>query len=111
MNGLTILLLTGFIGAIMLTVIRLAVAITGNFQAGRAARLELAGRIGRMRYGRMLAGRRIDLNEFLHQKPLTEIEAGMRRCRACPATAECDRILDKGMIRERALEFCPQKLR
>lgn len=110
MNGLTILLLTGFIGAIMLTVIRLAVAITGNFQAGRAARLELAGRIRRMRYGRMLAGR-IDLNEFLHQKPLAEIEAGMRRCRACPATAECDRILDKGMTSEPALEFCPQKLR
>ncbi len=111
MNGLTILLLTGFIGAIALTVIRLAVAIMGNFQTGRAVRLELAERAGRMRYGRMLTGRRVNLTEFLHETPLVEVEAGMRRCRDCPATAECDSILDKGITTEDAPDFCPQKLR
>ena len=111
MNGLTILLLAGFIGAIMLMVIRLTRAIIDNFQTGQAVRLALAGRIGRMRYGRMLAGRRVNLNEFLHQRPLTEIEAGMRRCRACPATTECDRFLEQGVSSEQAPEFCPEKFR
>lgn len=111
MNGLTILLLAGFIGAIMLMVIRLTMAIIGNFQTGQAVRLALAGRIGRMRYGRMLAARRVNLNEFLHQRPLTEIEAGMRRCRACPATTECDRLLEQGVTSEQAPEFCPEKFR
>ena len=111
MNGVTILLLAGFIGAIMLMVIRLTMAIIGNFQTGQAVRLTLAGRIGRMRYGRMLAMRRVNLNEFLHQRPLTEIEAGMRRCRACPATTECDRTLAPGVTSEQAPEFCPEKCR
>ncbi len=93
-----------------LAVIGLAAAliltVRANYLTGRRFRRQLAERVNRLRLGRMLARRGIDVQEYLHRVPVVRLEQEARACEGCDQTATCDRTLARATSAA-ALDFCP----
>ena len=108
MNPLTLAAI-GLIAVILaVTGIRMLLAIGTNFAIGRQVRAGLRHRVTRLRLGRMLARRGIELDSYLHEVPMTDLEGQIRACENCEQTTVCNRTLAKGGT-DSASEFgfCP----
>ncbi len=91
------LLYTLLIGAMLsLFTILLAVAIGRNVKTGNRYRAELARRIEQLRLSGMFKALGIDVDQLLHQRPIAEIDAQLRRCAECTKKTSCDEDLAGG---------------
>lgn len=111
MNPLTLAAI-GLIAVILaVTAVRMLLAIGTNFAAGRAVRAGLRHRVTRLRLGRMLARRGIDVNTYLHEMPMTDLEGQIRACENCEQTTACNHTLAKGgRDAPSDLGFCPNDI-
>ena len=110
MNPLTLAAI-GLVAIILaVTGIRMVLAIGTNFTVGRQIRAGLRHRVTRLRLGRMLARRGIDLDTYLHEMPMTDLENHIRACENCEQTTACNRTLAKGGSDSPSdLGFCPNE--
>ncbi len=88
----------------------LLLSIRKNFIHGLSFRIELMHRIEATRFGKMLRKHNLDLQKLVHTQPLAGIENQLRNCQGCVKTTECDRILEKPVVSENELAFCPNHL-
>ena len=74
---------------------------------GLSFRIEFLGRIEATRFGKMLRKHNLDPQELVNSQPLAGIENQLRNCQDCVKTIECDQILEKTVVSENELVFCP----
>ena len=104
MNYLTISFIA-LIGLLLsYTGLRLFKAIHGNFHTAAALRNQYAQRIRLLPMYKMLRMRGIELNHFLSQSPVAEIETRIRNCESCNKDRECQTALKEKT--EQDFSFC-----
>lgn len=108
MNPLTLAAM-GLIALILVvTAIRMVIAIGANFAVGRQVRANLRHRITRLRFGNMIARRGIDLDTYLHEVPMPALESQIRACENCDETGPCTRSKSKRDAEQGSdFDFCP----
>ena len=89
-----------------LFVLLLPIAIVFNFRAGLKYREALAGKIEKLRLGRMLVALGIDIDEYVSTERGVDIYQHMNRCKACTNTEECDDRLGSDNIDSGNIKFC-----
>lgn len=89
-----------------LFVLLLPIAIVFNFRAGLKYREALAGKIEKLRLGRMLVALGIDIDEYVSTERGVDIYQHMNRCKACTNTEECDDRLGSDDIDSSNIKFC-----
>ena len=100
---LSILLLGLLLATFM---VLLPVAIIFNTRAGMKYRQALAGRLERLRLGKMLVALGIDTDSYLSGERAVTIREHMDRCSACQNTGECDTRLAEGTMDADSIGFC-----
>jgi len=103
----SILLLLILSVAILMTAVLLIIAIRKNFHVGQSFRVQLMEKIESIRFGRMLIKHNVNLQQFLHDRPTSNIESQIRNCYVCDKTSACDSVLDKSVFSDKELDFCP----
>ena len=106
----SILLLFVLSLSLSLTAAFLLLSIRKNFMQGQSFRIEFLDRIEATRFGKMLRKHNLDPQELVHTQPLAGIENQLRNCRDCLKTTECERVLEKPVVSEYELAFCPNHL-
>lgn len=106
----TILILLALSLTMFFTAILLFTSIRKNYRTGQRYRGEIKERIASMRIGEMLKKHNIDSYELLHSGRISDIENKLKTCHECIKTSVCDRILEKPVLAEEELAFCPNHL-
>jgi hypothetical protein len=97
----------GILGLFMLYVVmRMSYVIMRNVIVGMEFRKNLARQINALRLNKMLAALGIDVNSYLHQERVIDIEEQIGKCSACQNTAICDDQLAKGTIQPGNIDYC-----
>jgi uncharacterized protein DUF6455 len=106
MNSMALLIF--IIGVSFFTVaVSLLYAIRKNFLLGKSFRLGYLENITNLRFGQMIKKHGLNTNQFIHRTPITDIEKQLNNCHSCSKTSECDRVLQKTVVKESELTFCP----
>ncbi len=84
----------------------LPVAIVFNVRAGMAYREKLAGKIEKMRLGKMLAALGVDIDAYISNERGVDIHDHVTRCKQCSNTSECDERISQGDINADEIAFC-----
>ncbi len=85
----------------------LTIAISGNVRVGQRFREKLMERLKQLPFNRMLGKRNLDVNDYLHNMPVTDIEKQLRNCDECTAKEECKETLEDEEKSEKDYSFCP----
>ncbi len=96
------------LGLLTYTAVRMVLAIGHNFRWGLMFRRRFAERIRSLRLSKMLAHLGVNQAEYLHSRPVSDIEMHMRRCNACDNKGECDDKLE-GEAPTDNYDFCPNE--
>ncbi|MFO1436224.1 MAG: DUF6455 family protein [Gammaproteobacteria bacterium] len=105
MNIVSLLVVLALAALAAYMAVRMSVAISGDFHAGRQFRRALIERVRRLRLQRMLDRRGISAEEYLHRQPAVDIEQRIRACESCDATQQCDVAL-ASRKEDTDLSFC-----
>ncbi|MBL1143113.1 MAG: hypothetical protein HND53_13890 [Proteobacteria bacterium] len=89
------------------TATSLLISIRRNFLVGKSNQIEYLDKIEPVRFGRLLKKDDVNPQNLLHNKRITNIETQMSNCHACTRTTACGRNLNKVVIADRDLAFCP----
>ncbi len=84
----------------------LTIAIIFNFRSGLKYREKLAGKIEKLRLGKMLAALGINIDEYVCSARAVDINDQISNCSACANTRECDDRLADGSISSDDIGFC-----
>jgi len=84
----------------------LPAAIVFNVRAGMAYRERLAGKIEKMRLGKMLAALGVDIDAYISNERGVDIHDHVVRCNQCTNTNECDERISQGNINADDIAFC-----
>lgn len=106
----SILLLFALSLSLFTTAAFLLTSIRKNFMHGQSFRVEFLDRIEATRFGKMLRKHNLDPQKLVHTQPLAGIENQLRNCQDCVKTTECERVLEKPVVSENELAFCPNHL-
>ncbi|MDH5515663.1 MAG: DUF6455 family protein [Gammaproteobacteria bacterium] len=87
-------------------IIWLPAAIIFNVRAGTAYREKLAGKIEKMRLGKMLAALGVDINAYISNERGVDIHDHVARCNQCSNTRECDERIAQGDVAADDIAFC-----
>ena len=90
---------------LLYTSLGLITAIHFNFQRGTDLRNQYTQRVRLLPTNKMLRLRKFDLNQLLHNLPVTEIERVIRNCETCIEGKDCQTILKTNA--EQDFSFCP----
>ena len=91
MSMITILLtIILFVAMFVLFAILLPLAIIFNVRTGKAYREKLAGKIEKLRLGKMLSALGIDIDTYIARERGVDIHKHMNNCKACSNLEECD---------------------
>jgi len=93
--------------SLCLTAAFLLLSIRKNFIYGQSFRVDFLAKIEAARFGNMLRGHNLDPQELVHSQPLAGIENQLRNCQGCLKKTECDQILEKSIVSNNELAFCP----
>ena len=106
--SMIITLLTGllFVAMIVLFAVVLPLAIYFSVRTSRANREKLAGRIEKLRLGKMLSLLGIDIDTYIARERGVDIHQHMSRCKSCSNLDECDERLEQGDITADDIGFC-----
>ena len=97
----------GLYGILFVTMaIVIPTAIIFNIRAGIRYRKRLAQRLNQLRISGMLNALGIDVNQYLHQEYIHEINNHMTRCSECENTDQCDRELATGNVDTGNISYC-----
>jgi hypothetical protein len=77
---------------------------------GQSFRIEFLDRIEATRFGKMLRKHNVDPQELVHTQSISGIVNQLRNCQDCVKTTECGQILEKSVVSENELAFCPNHL-
>ena len=91
---------------VLIFAVLLPLAIGTNVKAGLVYREKLAGRIEKLRLGKMLSALGIDIDAYVSQVRSVEIHEHMTRCKACENVEKCDEKLEGGDIAPDTIDFC-----
>ena len=86
--------------------LRLAYVIYANVKNGMLFRTLLAKRVGNLRLGKMLTALGINVDKYLHEEKVLDIEAQIERCTACENTDTCDDNLQNDAISIDTIDYC-----
>jgi hypothetical protein len=84
----------------------LPAAIVFNVRAGMAYREKLAGKLEKMRLGKMLAALGVDIDAYISNERGVDIHDHVTRCNQCASTSECDERISRGDINADDIAFC-----
>lgn len=93
-------------GVFVLFVVLLPVAIIYNVKAGLIYRERLAGKIEKLRLGKMLPALGIDIETYISSERGIDIHRHMNRCQECSSLEECDERMEQGGITADDIGFC-----
>lgn len=85
--------------------VALILTIRANYLTGWRFRQQLSERVNRLRLGRMLARRGINVQEYLHRIPVVQLDREARACEGCNQTRTCEEVLARGTAGT-SLDFC-----
>ena len=94
MNFLTVIFIVVMAALFIYTAIRLSTAIQVNFTTSNRLRQQFAERIRMLRMFPMLRKRGIDIDSYLANLPISEIEQQIRSCESCDRQDECRSALE-----------------
>ena len=95
----------GLIFAILIYIsIRLMTEIRSDYRGAKQLREHLAYRIRSLRMLPMLGKHGIDMEHYLHNFTISDIERHIRQCESCDRTDDCDAALSSPASGE--LPFC-----
>lgn len=106
MDIFTLIASTLLFTAIAYVILCLAIAIVFNVKTGILYRRKLAHKINDLRLGRMLMLLGIDINRYLHQERVIDINDQMARCIACENTQTCDGDMLKDKVSVDDIGYC-----
>ncbi len=95
-----------FAALLVLFVVILPVAIIFNVRAGMVYREKLAGKIEKLRLGKMLSALGIDIDTYISSERGVDIHKHMNRCVTCSSLEECDERLERGGVTADDIGFC-----
>lgn len=107
MNLIGIIFVIGVLGLLVMTGFILAAIISGNFRTGQRLRKGFAQRVRMLRLRRMLERRKINVEAYLHDAMIHDIDRHIRICEGCEKLKECDASLNAVGKKETDLSFCP----
>jgi len=81
-------------------------AIIFNIKAGIKYRHNLARQLDQLRISNMLRALGIDINLYLHQERINEINSQMIRCSECNNTDRCDEDTKTGNTDPEGISYC-----
>jgi hypothetical protein len=84
----------------------LFVAIIFNLKSGEKYRQSLVNKLDQLRLAKMLGALGIDVNAYLHQERIVDIQKQMKHCADCENTNQCDEKLSTNKIAADDIEFC-----
>lgn len=106
-----VVLLLFVMGLSMLVIaVSLFISIRRNFLAGQSYRIEFLGRVESVRFGKMLKKQAVDIHKLVHNEQISKIQKQINNCLTCKNTNECDRALEKTVVTDKELAFCPNQL-
>ena len=85
---------------------RLASVIFANVKNGMLFRSLLSKRVNSLRLGKMLAALGVNVDKYLHEEKVLDIENQIERCTQCENTDACDDNLEKGTISIDSIDYC-----
>ena len=101
------LLAGGILGLFLLYVImRMSYVIMRNVIVSMEFRKNLAGKVHSLRLNKMLGALGIDVNRYLHNERILDIEEHIDKCTACQNTDTCDEQLAQGSITVGNINYC-----
>ena len=86
--------------------LRLAYVIYINVKNGMLFRSLLSKKVGSLRLGKMLTALGINVDKYLHEEKVLNIENQIERCTQCENTDACDDNLDNGTISIDSIDYC-----
>ena len=106
MDILTVII-GGILALFMLYVLlRMSYVIMRNVIVGMEFRKNLARQVNALRLNKMLTALGIDINRYLHNERIIDIEQQIDKCAACENTETCDDQLEKGSIQASNIGYC-----
>ena len=106
MNILTLVIAGVMTVLVIAFVLFLFVAIIFNLKAGEKYRQSLVTKLDELRLAKMLGALGIDVNSYLHQERIIDIQKQLKRCSDCENTDQCDDNLSNNKITAGDIEFC-----
>ncbi|MDH5436352.1 MAG: DUF6455 family protein [Gammaproteobacteria bacterium] len=82
------------------------VAIVFNFNLGKKYRQPVAKKVHQLRLGKMLNALGIDINDYLYNERMIDIQNQIVRCEACNNIEECDEKLADDHLDASEIDFC-----
>jgi uncharacterized protein DUF6455 len=107
MNILPIIIIVSILLAFAILLIRLTLTISGNIKTGKRFREKLLDRLNQLPIKKMIGRRDIDVDKYLHNVPMTDIENQLRNCDKCAVKEECEETLEKEETSKINYSFCP----
>jgi hypothetical protein len=97
----------GILALFMLYVLlRMSYVIMRNVIVGMEFRKNLARQLNALRLNKMLNALGIDINRYLHNERIIDIEEQIGKCAACENTETCDDQLGKGAVQASNIDYC-----
>ena len=101
------LLVAGLLGILITVfVVFLFTAIIFNMKTGERYRSMLANKLVNLRLNKMLGALGVDVNTYLHNESIVDIQNQMARCTECENTDQCDDRLSNNEIAAADIDFC-----
>jgi len=106
METISIILLSIIAALLIFTAIFMIYAIRINIIKGGLFRQNLVNRVSNLRIHRMLRTLGIDIDRYLHQESILDIQEQMKICSECQNTDDCDRELERGTVHPNNISYC-----
>lgn len=101
------LLAGGILGLFLLYVImRISYVIMRNVIVSMEFRKKLADKVHSLRLNNMLGALGIDVNRYLHNERILDIEEQIDKCASCQNTDTCDEQLAQDSITVGNIDYC-----
>jgi Family of unknown function (DUF6455) len=92
---------------IVLIAFTLTIAIKQNFNVSQQLRIKLMDKLKQLPFYKMLTRRDIDINEYLHDQQINDIEIQLKNCNECSPNKKCAEVLAKEDKPGIDYSFCP----
>lgn len=85
----------------------LRIALKQNFNISQQLRAKLMEKLKQLPFHRMLSKRNIDVNKYLHDIPINDIENQLQSCSECATNKKCEEVLATADKSDVDYSFCP----
>lgn len=101
------IIIGGLLALFMLyLILRVSYVIMRNVIVGMEFRKNLARKVDALRLSKMLGALGIDINRYLHNERVIDIEDQIERCSNCQNTATCDEQIAGGTVQPGNIDYC-----